>query len=327
MGEYERYRRALAGRRLPCAFVDLDRFDANAASLVRRAGGVPIRVVSKSLRCPALLRRALEHPGFAGIMAYSPAEAAWLHTEGFDDILVAYPSVERHDLVAVARRIIDHGARIRLVVDDPVQVLVLSQVAQQTRHDLPTVFELVIDIDMSLILPGLHIGVQRSPLRNLEGILALAALIGDTHGVELVGLMGYEAQVAGLADDLPGQRARNLALRVMSQGSRGLLHERRAAAVAALRAEGFELELVNGGGTGSLEHSRLDRCLTELAAGSGLLAPTSFDHYRDFGHHPALGFALPVVRRPDTGVFTCAGGGYVASGPVGRDRFFFNDPA
>ena len=74
----------------PIAVVDLDAFDANADDLVRRAGGKPIRVASKSLRVPALIERALAHDGFAGVLAYTLAEALWLHETGIsDDIVVA----------------------------------------------------------------------------------------------------------------------------------------------------------------------------------------------------------------------------------------------
>src|SRR5205085_7650706 len=80
----------------PLMVVDLDAFDANAADLVRRAGGTPIRVASKSLRVPALLRRALETDGFAGVLGYTLAEALWLHEHHVsDDVVVAYPSVDR----------------------------------------------------------------------------------------------------------------------------------------------------------------------------------------------------------------------------------------
>ena len=79
----------------PIAVVDLDAFDANADDLVRRAGGKPVRVASKSLRVPALLERALAHDGFSGILAYTLAEALWLHETGTsDDIVVAYPTVD-----------------------------------------------------------------------------------------------------------------------------------------------------------------------------------------------------------------------------------------
>src|SRR5271165_3551173 len=75
----ELYDQVTADLAPPLAIVDLDAFDANADDLVRRAGGVPIRVVSKSLRCRFLIERALARPGYQGVMCYSLAEALWLH--------------------------------------------------------------------------------------------------------------------------------------------------------------------------------------------------------------------------------------------------------
>ena len=81
------------------------------------------------------------------------------------------------------------------------------------------------------------------------------------------------------------------------------------------------LRFVNAGGTGSLERVSPDPDVTELSAGSGLLGPALFDGYRGFRPRPAALFALPVVRRPGPAdVVTVLGGGYVASGPPGRDR-------
>ena len=81
-----------------------------------------------------------------------------------------------------------------------------------------------------------------------------------------------------------------------------------------------ELEIINGGGTGSLHVTGRDDVLTELAAGSGLYGPTLFDGYRDFTPRPAAFFALSVVRRPSTSHATVFGGGYIASGPAGSSR-------
>jgi len=88
--DYAWYRAALADARLPAAFIDLDRFDANLALLRRRAGGLPIRVVTKSIRSVAILRRLVAAgPFIQGLLCYSPAEAAWLAAQGFDDLVVA----------------------------------------------------------------------------------------------------------------------------------------------------------------------------------------------------------------------------------------------
>ena len=60
--------------------------------------------------------------------------------------------------------------------------------------------------------------------------------------------------------------------------------------------------------------------MTEATAGSGFYAPTLFDNYSGFRLEPAAIFALPVSRRPGPGIVTALGGGYLASGPGGKDR-------
>ena len=73
---------------------------------------------------------------------------------------------------------------------------------------------------------------------------------------------------------------------------------------------------MNGGGTGSLETTAADEAVTELTAGSGLLAGQLFDGYGAFAPAPAAAFALDVVRRPTADIATVLGGGWIASGPA-----------
>ncbi len=60
--------------------------------------------------------------------------------------------------------------------------------------------------------------------------------------------------------------------------------------------------------------------MTEVAAWSGLYAPTLFDAYTRFSPRPAALFALPVVRKPTPSIATVLGGGYLASGAGDRAR-------
>jgi D-serine deaminase-like pyridoxal phosphate-dependent protein len=160
----------------------------------------------------------------------------------------------------------------------------------------------------------LRIGAKRSPLRTPEQAAELAREIA-ARGLELDGLMMYEAQIAGVGDR-PANPLLGVALRAMQRASARELADRRAAVVAALPP----LRFVNGGGTGSVARTAAEPAVTEVAAGSGLFAPTLFDAYTSFTPRPAAFFALPVVRRPGRGVATVLGGGYPASGPSGRDR-------
>lgn len=312
---YRRYARALEGRSLPVAICDLTAFDANAEALVGRARGKPIRVASKSLRCRALLARVLRRPGYRGVLAFSAREAAFLADQGQDDIVLAYPTLDRVGLTAMASHVAE-GRRIVCVVDSSPQVAALAAVARAVGTTIP----IAIDVDVSTRLPGLHFGVRRSPLHSLASVLSFAREVRGTRGLRLVGVQAYEAQLAGLPDTTPGQAAFTFAVAQLKRISARDVAHRRRVLVEAFRREGIPLDFVNGGGTGSLETTSRDDAVTEVSAGSGLFGPTLFDRYRAFRPEPALLFALEVVRRPRSGLVTCLGGGYVASGAVGSDR-------
>ena len=299
----------------PLAVVDLDVFDANAADLVRRASGTPVRVASKSLRVPALIRRALAHPGFAGVLAYTLAEALWLvENRVSDDVVVAYPTVDRG---ALARLLADGSAlaAVTLMVDDVAQL----DVVDACRAGDGPVVRVALDVDAGLQVAGQHVGPKRSPLRSVEQVRDLAREVTERPGFRLVGVMTYEGQVAGVADDVPGQRARSTVVRGLKRASVSQLGVRRAEIARAL-AEFADLEFFNAGGSGSLETSSADPVVTEVTAGSGLLVPGLFDHYLAFDPRPAAFFGLPVTRRPGPEVVTVHGGGLIASGPTGADR-------
>jgi D-serine deaminase-like pyridoxal phosphate-dependent protein len=325
-----RLERATAGLEPPLACVDLDAFDANAADLLRRAGGRPIRLASKSIRCRALLSRVLGFDdAFRGTLAFTLAEALWLADHGLRDLLVAYPTTDRTALRALSAR--DDDAGIALMVDDGEQLDLIDAAladgdagapprgtgSAQARRPIRVCVEA--DAGWRPLGGRVRLGVKRSPLHTPAQVAAFARTIGDRAGFRLVGLMAYEAQIAGVGDRPPGRPLTGAALRAMQRASARELATRRAAIVAAVESVA-PLEYVNGGGTGSLELTGREPAVTELAAGSGLYGPTLFDAYSRFAPRPAALFALPVVRRPGRGVVTALGGGYVASGPAERSR-------
>jgi D-serine deaminase-like pyridoxal phosphate-dependent protein len=291
----------------PLAALDLAALDANAADLIRRAGGKPVRVASKSVRCRWVLDRALEVPGFAGVMAYSLREAIWLVREGgVRDVLMGYPSADRGALASLGgdAALLD---AITLMIDDPAHVALI-------RAQVPSApVRVCLDVDASLRVGRLHLGVRRSPVRTPAEAARLAEIAAGA-GLRVAGVMFYEAQIAGLQDTSP-------AVRLMKRRSAAELTLRRGAVVEAVEKIVGALEIVNSGGTGSLEVSAADPSVTEVTAGSGLHVPTLFDRYDAFAARPALFFALPVVRRPATGIATLFGGGYIASGPAGKSRW------
>lgn len=316
------YDRATAGLDPPLAIVDLAAFDHNAADLARRAAGRPIRVASKSVRCRYLLDRVLGRPGYAGVLCYSLREALFLCARGTsDDLVVGYPTADRGAIAALAT---DPAARrsITLMADSAGQLDLIDQAAGTGHPEIRLCLELDASWRPLAGRAAVHIGARRSPLHSPEQAAAFTRAVLARPGFRLVGVMSYEAQIAGLGDAPPGRPVRAAALRLIQRFSASELRERRAEAIRQIRALA-PLEFVNGGGTGSLEVTAADPSVTELAAGSGLMGPTLFDAYRRFSPHPALLYALPVVRRPggpNAPVATLFSGGYPASGPAGPDR-------
>ncbi|MFG3419963.1 amino acid deaminase/aldolase [Micromonospora sp. NPDC048063] len=314
----ERLDRATAHLDPPYAVIDLATFDGNADALAGRAGGKPVRVASKSVRARELIGRALGRPGWHGVMAFTLPEAIWLVRAGVtDDALVAYPTVDRRALAELAA---DPAlaAAVTLMVDGTDQLDLVDAVrAPGGRPEL----RVCLDLDASWRPLGgrVHIGVRRSPVHSARAAGALAATVAGRAGFRLVGLMSYEAQIAGLGDAPPGRAVLGSAIRLAQRGSYRELLARRAAAVAAVR-EHADLEFVNGGGTGSVAATSADPAVTEVTAGSGLYGPTLFDAYRAWRPTPAAFFACAVVRRPAPGLATVLGGGWVASGPAENSR-------
>jgi len=310
---HDRYERIFAEVEAPFAFVDLDAMWANADAMLGRAGGKPVRVASKSIRCRALLEEILRRDqGFRGLMTYTLAETLWLAEQGFDDLLLAYPTTDVEALGELALRSAasPDGAPI-VMVDCPEHLDAIESVLGADAAPV----RVCIDLDAGWWALGgrVKVGPKRSPVHTVEQAIALAREIEGRPKIELDALMAYEGQIAGVGDTPPGRRLRGAMIRFMQRRSAKELAERRGAVVAAL-SEFVELEIVNGGGTGSLELTSAEAAVTEVTAGSGFYAPGLFDHYSRFTLTPAAGFALPIVRKPSPKVATALGGGYLASG-------------
>ena len=314
--DYPYYREIFRGRPMPFAYLDLDLFEENIREIASRAGGKRIRVASKSLRCVAVMRRVLEADAcFQGIMCFTAREAVYLAGQGFSDLLIGYPTYNTEDLAVVAKAT-DEGARITLMVDSIAHIDQIERVTEQYNVSLPV----CLDIDMSVEFPGLHFGVWRSPLRGVEDVRPVLERIKESKHARLDGVMGYEAQIAGVGDQAPGHAAKNALIQQLKKRSLGIISHRRREVVDFIRTSGIELRFVNGGGTGSELTTRAEPVVTEITVGSGFYSPALFDNYKDFRYQPAAGYAIEIVRKPTPGTYTCLGGGYVASGAAGADK-------
>jgi D-serine deaminase-like pyridoxal phosphate-dependent protein len=319
---WDAWKRLLEGRPLPAAVIDLDALEHNAAVLLEALRpGLSLRLASKSIRVPALFRHLSERGGgrIVGLMTYSAHETAWLAEQGFDDLLLGYPVGRADEAAAVAAAA--RRATVRAAVDDVAQARLLSAAAQGAGSTV----RVCLDIDVSWRPFGglAHLGVRRSPIRAPREAVALARACRAMPGLEVDSVLAYEAQVAGLSDAAgasPADRAAAAVRQLVKRRSIPLAARRRGNVVRALRTDGVELRVVNGGGSGSIRSTSADPSVTEITAGSGFVASHLFDGYAGLPWRPALFFALAVVRRSDPDHVTCAGGGYVASGASGPSR-------
>lgn len=315
-GSYEYYKEIFKAVPKPFAFVDLDMLDANIKAIAKEAGAKKVRVASKSIRCPEVLRRILAADDvYQGIMCYTAAEAAFLARQGFDDLLLGYPQWHAEAL-ADCVSLIREGKTITFMVDCLEHVEQIERLAVAEQVVVP----ICIDIDMSTDFPGLHFGVWRSPLTRWEQVRPVAERIVQAKWLRLDGIMGYEAQIAGVGDKVPGQAFKNALIRRLKKSSIKKAARWRAEVTQGLESMGAQLRFVNAGGTGSMDSSREEAGVTEITAGSGFYSPGLFDNYKSFRYQPAAGYAVEVVRRPQPNIVTCMGGGYTASGPTGLDK-------
>ncbi len=313
---YSYYKKAFKGQEKPFAYIDLEFFDRNVRDVLNRAKDKKIRIASKSIRSVSLMKRILDYdPQYQGIMCFTSPEAVWLSELGFDDLLVAYPTFQNEHIREIAQEV-KKGKKIYLMTDKPEHLQQINEIGKQLEVKIP----ICMDLDMSSNFPGLYFGVYRSSLNSFFKVKKFLKSLSLYPYADLKGVMGYEAQIAGLGNNVYGQKIKNSIINMLQTTSVIEIVARRKLVVNLVKEYVDSLDFVNGGGTGSIEMTREESQITEIAVGSAFYNPTLFDHYSKFKHCPAAGYAIEIVRNPKPNVYTCLGGGYVASGPMGADK-------
>lgn len=299
--KYYDFNHALRGISNPALFLDLDAFYKNLNWVISNSGDKKIRIATKSIRSVEILKKIhSSNACFQGFMTYTLEESLWLRSLGLKDILIGYPTTDRTLLLELA----ENPSDIVLMVDRPEHLDLLEEIASIKN----TTFEVCVDLDLSLDLPGLRFGVYRSHLHDEKKLAHFLNHLDHCPHVKLVGAMGYEAQIAGVIDDSSKIK------RALKSLSLIQLKNRRDKMIQIIQSRGHVLRIINGGGTGSLKHTIKEKVVNEVTVGSAFFAPALFDHYQDFELSPALFFSSPIVRRPEKDIYTILGGGYIASG-------------
>src|SRR5690554_5805285 len=257
---YKYYQQILKDEDFPLAFLDLDLLDKNIDLIKKRVSSKKIRIASKSIRCKYVLEYILKNDSiFQGLMTFTAQEALTLIKEGFDDLLMGYPVVNKRDIHGFCEAT-RNGKSAVLMVDSIQHFELIEEQARQ----LDVVQPVCIDIDMSSDYLGLHFGVYRSPINSLEKFKALVDQTMGFQHVKIVGIMGYEAQIAGVGDASPYNGIKNSVIKILKKLSINEVKNRRTACVQYLIDKGLNPTLVNGGGTGSIDSTKQEDLVTEI---------------------------------------------------------------
>ena len=305
--KYNELKALLKDKKIPLVICDYDTFKQNlkkAGRLLKEKNKF-MRLCTKSVRVPELVKYVEEQEYVNGIFAFNSAEVLFYAQEyQIKDILLGYPIFSEIDAEELCQAAKVEGVNVTVMIDDIKHIKLLETHAKANNVKL----NILIEIDVSYHFIGQTVGVLRSPLKQKDEIIQLAEAIDNADNLSLRGIMGYEAQNASLGDD-------KFLYRWVKSKSRKYVNIMRQNIVNTLIEAGYTMDVVNGGGSGCFQENLEESSITEIGIGSLLFKPHIFDSItslREFA--PSLFFALQIVRKPRDNIATAFSGGYVSSG-------------
>ncbi len=226
----------------PALMVDEAALDANIATMAQRVNGrVALRPHAKTHKSAWIAHKQLA-AGAVGVCCAKLGEVEALSAAGVRGVLLTSPVVDDTALQRVCDvAAIDAG--FICPVDHPDPVTALSA----TASDRGVSVNVVIDVD---------VGLMRTGVAGAAEAVALADHIERCPSVDLVGVQGY----GGHWQHIVGFEARREAVRA------GM--DRLSAVVETLRTAGHRVDIVTGGGTGTVEADLELGVLNEIQPGS-----------------------------------------------------------
>jgi len=299
----------------PFASINLDALDQNIKFVNEHVQGKGVRIATKSVRSTSFLNYIAERlDNHFGLMTFDLCETLSLLNDGFDDCLIGYPQYDHAAMEGIIQHILG-GKTVIFMVDCLEQWRRLDEIGKVNK----VVFEICIDINVSTDFKLLYFGTKRSSLKNVDDVTALLESTRTFKNTKLTGVMGYEAQIAGISDS-PVATWQKPLIKQLKKIAQRKVRELRRSVVDLIQKEIGELRFVNGGGSGSIDFTAGETEVTELTIGSAFYYPALFSGYKSLPLEHATTFALRVTRRPTHDTFVCHGGGYIASGAVGVDK-------
>ena len=262
----------------------------NDMAELTRSAGLALRPHSKMHKSPMIAHLQLAH-GASGICCAKVSEAEAMQRAGVNAILITSPVRDERTLGRVAK-LAQENQEMMIVIDAVEAAVSLNQALEASgqTHRL----KVLIDIN-----PGLG----RTGIAPEAGLLELAGTITEScNHLEFWGLQVYAGHC----------------MHIESVDKRFTRYQRALAfgesAITLLTDAGYEIHLVSGGGTGSIEFEEGLGLLTEVQAGSYAFMDIE---YRDIEsrHGPifdrfeiALSVLVTAISQPKSGAITVDAG-------------------
>lgn len=228
----------------PALVLDLDALECNIKKMgdYAAAHGMRHRVHGKMHKSVDVAKLQERLGGAVGVCCQKVSEAEVFVRGGIKDVLV---SNQVRDAAKIDRlaQLPTLGSRIIVCVDDLANVAELSAAAQ--KHG--TQLEVFIEIDC---------GAGRCGVTTTDAVVEIAKAVVAADGLKFTGIQAYQGAMQHM-DSYEDRKAKlDVAIAQVKD------------AVAGLKAEGIECELVSGGGTGSYYFESNSGVYNELQCGS-----------------------------------------------------------
>ncbi|SPH27533.1 3-hydroxy-D-aspartate aldolase [Ascidiaceihabitans donghaensis] len=228
----------------PCLVLDLDALERNVKKMgdYAKSHGMRHRVHGKMHKSVDVAKLQESLGGACGVCCQKVSEAEVFARGGIKDVMVSNQVTEPAKIDRLAR-MPKLGARTLCCVDDPENVANLSEAAQ--RHG--TQIECLVEIDC---------GAGRCGVTSTQEVVNIAKMIDAAEGLKFAGIQAYQGAMQHLDsyDERQGK----------TQVAIDMVHD----AIAGLKANGLECDIVGGGGTGSYYFESNSGAFNELQCGS-----------------------------------------------------------
>ncbi|RDW90910.1 putative amino acid aldolase or racemase [Coleophoma crateriformis] len=216
---------------------------------------VNIRPHLKTTKSPILAQKLVDAGATGGCVA-KLSEAEVMAEAGFDDLLITCEIVGPVKVRRLVELFRNHR-KIQIVVDSEFGAVAVNKALSSSGIEQP--IQVLIDLDVGLHRTGV------AP----ESALALAQHISRLSYLKLIGIQGYE----GHLQHVHGRETREAQCRA----SMAIL----TSTASILRKNGFDIQVVTTGGTGTAEFCATTPGITEVQPGSFIFMDS--DYYNAVG--------------------------------------------